>query len=529
MKKIQSTKLTVFFVMLSTGAFLLTGCDNMFSPGDVTDVNTVIRGMNYFDQPEPIDLGITEGPIEDGDPAHPDRPEDLPGKDTLVYKVTDADEWEDLLLMNPSSPTIWVGSILDGNSITTGEYRPITAERAPMTISISTIKVSASDTINDVAAVVEHPSLGNVRTAFNNLLGTDPDTIVCTPLSTSYSAHSVNSVSQTSMALGLNYSGWGASVSASLDFSTTRKRTQMVAKFMQVCYTVDVDITTGGPDSYFANGVTWNDIRGSIAGDVSPVIVSSVKYGRMGLFRLESDFNETQVRGAIEAGFSSFAGSGSVSVSAEQQDILDSLSINVLLFGGNSETSSTVINGYEGFCTWISSMNEECPFLDAVPLSYTLSYLKDASAARVVLASEYYKRVVVGEDSGINSIKLASIYNYEIAPDFSEDLNLTVSFSKHYAGIGTVGDSIIFTRRYNSSTLGNIDEGTVSTDITIPFNEGYSLSDTFLVIDIIMDFTGGSGYDRTYRNYVPLSWFNTDTFDYTIADFVLHFEGFGEE
>jgi thiol-activated cytolysin len=54
---------------------------------------------------------------------------------THKYKASEA--YSEVVLLNPTSDVIYVGSLLDGSSISDGSYRPIILNRAPMKISTS--------------------------------------------------------------------------------------------------------------------------------------------------------------------------------------------------------------------------------------------------------------------------------------------------------------------------------------------------------------------------------------------------------
>ncbi|RPJ06248.1 MAG: hypothetical protein EHM28_10455, partial [Spirochaetaceae bacterium] len=303
--------LKAIVTLLLAGAFFTTGCEGVIQPGEVSDIGIAIRSMSYFQQPTELAKEIVAGPIEAGDPNHPDRPDDITGKETEVYHVVNAQSFQELLYMG-SSDQIWLGAILDGNGIPNGEYVPITAARAPLRIGIDAVKLWDGTTPTNVTELVSNPTKNNIEQARSNILGTP--NLLCKSDYAEFYQYEVNSESQFNFSLGMKYSGWGASVKSSLDFSTTRKRTQMVAKFYQIAYTLSADVSQGDIGSFFGSGVTWQDIQSSMRGDVSPVIVSSIKYGRMGVLAIQSNYSSSQVSAALKAKFTSIYGSGSGSI-----------------------------------------------------------------------------------------------------------------------------------------------------------------------------------------------------------------------
>lgn len=69
------------------------------------------------------------------------------------------------MLTNPQSDVIYPGSMLDGNSIITGEYKPLIFDRAAMKLSISLEAIDEKK-----SAEVQNPSLSEVREAISSIL-----------------------------------------------------------------------------------------------------------------------------------------------------------------------------------------------------------------------------------------------------------------------------------------------------------------------------------------------------------------------
>ena len=73
-------------------------------------------------------------------------------------------------------------------------------------------------------------------------------------------------------------------------------KTGLIAKFIQKNFTVDMDIPLDG------NLLLDNDAINLMEG-FSPVYISSITYGRMGVITMESNYGYNEVRLAVKAAF----------------------------------------------------------------------------------------------------------------------------------------------------------------------------------------------------------------------------------
>ncbi|MBN1696192.1 MAG: thiol-activated cytolysin family protein [Spirochaetales bacterium] len=378
-------KTNIIFLCIAAGIFLLTGCDAIIEPADLQNVNDTIRSMEYLDQePELASPLVLEDNISADDPDHPDRPDDLPGFYNSVRKEKAATGFDENLLLNPTNDIIWIGSVFDGNSITSGEYRPVSAKRGPMTFSISIPMAQQWVTVPEA-------TLNYVRQGITDIVTSE--VLAGNPADTQLTQENVYSSDQVKIAAGVHFRGWGASLKSSFSFGTKNVRSRVLVKFLQIYYTLDMNLPDE-PDDLFASGVTWRDIQSQIRGNVSPVYVSSVKYGRMGLLAVESDYSEEEVKVAFKMAYDAIVAGGGASLDIEYKNIISESTINVRIYGGSGESACQIF-GYESFVDWIKKGGEFSKASPGAPLSYTLRYVRDNSVARVILASEYYVRNAV--------------------------------------------------------------------------------------------------------------------------------------
>jgi thiol-activated cytolysin len=117
------------------------------------------------------------------------------------------------------SDILWPGSILDAATIPTGEYSPIIAERAPLTLSHDIPGASAK-------VALESATLLGFREAFAKLLNSIGT--AQRPAKWEYLEELLYSENQLSVALGGHYKKGSLEISAGLDFSTSSTKSKVL-------------------------------------------------------------------------------------------------------------------------------------------------------------------------------------------------------------------------------------------------------------------------------------------------------------
>ena len=161
-------------------------------------------------------------------------------------------------------------------------------------------------------------------------------------------------------------------------------------KYIQKYFTIDLDSPGEFPSNLFTDLPSIESL-----GSTSPVFVSSVTYGRMVMYTVESESSlkdvETAFNAAIEAGSKEWEFTPDV----DSKEILENSSIKALIIGGSGASAAQTI-GYDelskiyDFIAEGGNYSQDSP--DS-PLSYKLSYVKEGfPAANVVLTTEYQVR-----------------------------------------------------------------------------------------------------------------------------------------
>ena len=334
--------------------------------GETDSFDDTVNALDTFEQPD--ELSSPEV-LEQTNPIL----DESTGIECSTTTLKAAPGFDELLALDPTSDVIYPGAMLEGNSIPTGEYIPINTDRAPITLSISLQNLSGSPVVE-----IEDPKLSTVRTGIKSIL--DQDVVSSTPAKISYEIKQVYSEEHLSLALGANYRSAGNSVSGSFNFANSEYKNRFVLKYLQVYYTIDMD-SPAKPSDLFNNIPDVSDLGAS-----SPVYVSSIAYGRMVLYTIETNKSETEINAAFNASFNSGGGS----LSADYQKTINESNIKALVIGGSGAAASQTIQGPSEVYNFIAEGGDYSKDSPGAPLSYKLRFVKQGTpVARVVLSTEY--------------------------------------------------------------------------------------------------------------------------------------------
>lgn len=300
--------------------------------------------------------------------------------------VTVTAQWEEgvafmeQLGLQSNSDVYWPGALLDGNTVLSGDNIPIPGSRAPVTLS-----VSLSGIQGNCAATVNDPKLSTVRQAVSDLLGQQISG--ATPAQVNFTVSEIHSQDQLQLVLGGNFSAGYHSVQSQFDFTDNAVRSRVLVKFIQVYYTIDLDLPET-PSDLFAAGSNWGDLS-TVCSNKVPVYISSVSYGRLALFSFESSEDLSKLKAAVNYSCSGIVADGGANVEAAYKDLLNNSTIKATIIGGSGATAVSSVQGFEGLKIYLLSGGNYDQNSPGAPVSYKLRYLKDNSVMPVVSAAQY--------------------------------------------------------------------------------------------------------------------------------------------
>lgn len=278
---------------------------------------------------------------------------------------------------------VFVGQLFHGESVRDGIHVPIRAERKPITISTAAL-------VNEDASAsveVQNPTLSGVRNATNTLLyNIAPNS---TPASISFNIKQVTSVEEAQLEFGIDVSSRILNINYDDIFQDVERRTTYVASFYQKYYTINMNAPQK-PSDLFEH---VPDL--SVFGEVSPIYVSSVTYGRMVYFLFASSYSAEETKDALEASLRLFGNGIGGDLTNHQKEIINTSSTRAVVVGGSSESATGLINGVEGFKTYIKESANFSKDSPGVPIAYKLKSLKDNTPTNLVLQTSYTTRECV--------------------------------------------------------------------------------------------------------------------------------------
>lgn len=378
MKKFKLS-ISLKIVMGLVLSVMIFSCSKDELPNDGTEAisgnkadefNALMASLPAFDQPN--EIAEPEELTDKAIPPAQDENDSSLECYTNYYKA--APGFDEMLALDPTTDVIFPGAILKGETIPTGEYVPIVADRAPITLSASLTNISGSPVVE-----ISDPKLSTVRDGIKTGI-LDQEVTGATAAKVNFSIAEVYSEEQLKMAIGANYRSAATKVSASFDFTKSTYQYKYVLKYFQVYYTIDMD-PPKNPSDLFTNVPDINAL-----GSTSPVYVATVTYGRMVIYTIESNYTKTEIDAAFKASFASSDGS----VDAEYEKVISESEVEALVIGGSGSDAAQTVNGPADVYEYISNGGDYSKESPGAPLSYKLRYLKQGTpVARVVLSSEY--------------------------------------------------------------------------------------------------------------------------------------------
>ena len=296
--------------------------------------------------------------------------------DTTSEYIYHTDYWEvaagfdEQIVLNPQTDVIYPGALIKGESVLNGTYTLISANRKPITISTSL-------TGGDVTwVVVDDPKLSTIREAVNKLMKQEYDV---PPANMGFTIEQAYSEQQLDLSLRASYKGFGLNIKGGFDFSNKNIKTRMVAKFIQNYYTLDMDMPMQASDLFDG------DVERTLFGTFMPMYVSTVTFGRMALFTIESELTETEVKTYLNASYSGVNASSSSDFDAFKMKS----TMKVYILGGSGGDAGAAIDGFEDFKNYIKAGGNFSKTSPGAPIAYKLRYIKDNSIGKIVFAASY--------------------------------------------------------------------------------------------------------------------------------------------
>ncbi len=352
------------------------------SAGDRSDIDRFIRTMSFDER------NILSTHARDATQALPRRRDN--GRSVTVCTATRHDangETNNISILSPTAGTVYPGALVRINSsLVEGRPQALTTPRAPVTFRLDLPGQ------RDAGISVEDPSFSNVQTAIDNVLidwiEAQPTRRFTAPARQTLNTQRAFGREQVAASLGLNARWMSNAFTANIGGGRQRETKTNIALFRQIYYSAIADLPSA-PSSVFAPQVSLASLRKEIDKDNPPGFVRSVDYGRLLLIRVDSDYS---VDDADIAATLRYASGEDTSVDASlvssYERIAESSRFTVLAVGGNAQAAAS-INGMADLQTFIRSGARFGRSNPGVPISYTVTFLRDHAIAAMRFTADH--------------------------------------------------------------------------------------------------------------------------------------------
>lgn len=462
-------KKSIAIFLMTLSAFSLQNCSKEDSDDEKKN-DTSLQLDNYIrNMEEPLQDNPTDEPEQIGDVLTEIDKENQTYCECTKYKATEG--YNELMLLDPTTNTIYPGSILDGNSVLDGSYRQIVLDRAPMDISTNLQFFEGSP-----KRTVENPTLSNVRTQIKEMIY-DANITGSTAAKITYEIQEIYSADQLNLAIGAGVNAKKVDISSKFNFDSKTTRSRFLLKFIQVYYTIDVDAPSS-PSKFFADNVTATDLNKALNGNNTvPVYVSSVQYGRLAYYAIESSERADSVKANLEAEIEAGVADVSTSTNICTSSYTKNLTISGTIIGGSGEDAVQSVTGKDGLIKYITEGGDFSKDSPGAPIAYTLTKLSDNRIFNVVNASEYVAKKCKSVSGSVIPVSI-----YGVTGD-DNDLYGKISATLGYDN-GEEGEPIYFFNKLRKDSV-SVDAGktrALSSDDESEFNIDYQNFDNAYII-----------------------------------------------
>ncbi|MEI5986076.1 MULTISPECIES: thiol-activated cytolysin family protein [Sphingobacterium] len=155
-----------------------------------------------------------------------------------------------------------------------------------------------------------------------------------------------------------------------------KKKTGVIIKFTQENFTVDMSLPKR------TELISVSDVN--TLGPYAPTYISSVTYGRMGVFAAETDASYEDFNAAFKAAVKIASVGVDAHVSTEHKSILDKATISIYMKFGPGKAFAATVNGYDDFKKAILSGAAVSAQSYGGPISFRMRSLNDFSLFKTI-------------------------------------------------------------------------------------------------------------------------------------------------
>lgn len=282
-------------------------------------------------------------------------------------------------LFDIASDIIYPGSMLQGNSLTSGNPNPIVVERAGGVISTNILDGNLQSSFE-----VEKVSKSSITDAMNNIISTSTGTL---PSNFSLKIVDIKSREQFALEMGMEVNSTFADLEANLNYSYDVSKNSFLVSLNQSYYTMSFDLPTS-LDALFAPEVTPEDLAPYVGPSNPATYISSVTYGRIFYMLITSTSSKAEMEIEIDAAFRAVVTSGTAGLNVNTLSNLDNITYDVFAYGGDAQPTFDAI-AQTDVSQIINMLGQSSTLGSGKPLSYVVRSVKDNSTVATQLATSY--------------------------------------------------------------------------------------------------------------------------------------------
>ncbi|MDT0621611.1 thiol-activated cytolysin family protein [Croceitalea vernalis] len=371
------------------------GSDDEVPMGNEETIDDVVANLSY--DPDQL-LGvvgtgstITEKVPVDTEDAPPEFENNVTTNCTTTTYSLETN-FEDIAILKPNAGIIWPGALVKiDNDLRDGLPTPVTLGRAPVDLRVDLPGIG-----EDGNVAVDNPTFNSVDAGIDTALewwnANAYDEGYVNEGSSFSSEKTAYSSKQVSLELGINIQWASTDFSSQLNFQSTKERRVANMVFKQVFYTVSM-VPPASPTAVFNEDLSSQDVASTFSSSSPPGYIQSVSYGRIIMFRLETNYESTDVQ--LEAALGYAAGKNNsleLETEATLKSILANSSITTVVIGGNAEVATEAVTARDfGDLAPIIQGSNAVYSRDnpGSPISYTVRFLKDNTLAKMGYTESY--------------------------------------------------------------------------------------------------------------------------------------------
>ena len=237
--------------------------------------------------------------------------------------------FDENFLLDPSVDVIYPGALIDGASITSGDYTPITIARAPITIY-----TDFKNKEGDLFKTVSNPNGATINQAIKELLY-DDNINGATSANVNFEVKEIVDKDQLDLELGVSVNAKKFDFTNKFNFSQSSSKRNFLIKYVQPMYKFSID-PPAKPSEWFAKDVSKEDLSQSLSGNTMPCYVGYVCYGRAVYALMQTEEKSSKIAEELSASLNLFV-KGETNLTLEKYKSSTSYSYSGTIIGGNAD------------------------------------------------------------------------------------------------------------------------------------------------------------------------------------------------